>query len=245
VSRRRSLLLLPLLVALALAAFGCNGGDDGDDEDGNGEPTAAATASGLTEADAEALLSRVLLDLSDVPSAWAVMGDDTVDNASAIQANPDDAALVEECERLLSRTVTYQPEDVVNAFLGGETLALFSTATVYASEAGADACAQRTGERLAEPGALARQFGGLFVDPQAVVVQGVEWPQVGDVSFAATLTGQIEAAGTMIDLTILVVGFKQGNVTAAVGSARSGAVPPREELEPYVDLVVERISEGQ
>jgi hypothetical protein len=238
-SRRAILALATLLLALAFAAAACNGGGD----DGDADATSEATATELTEADATSILERILLQLSDLPAGWTVMSDDTQDNASAIQANPDDAALFEECRRLLSRTTTYQPEDLINSFLGGETLSFFSTATVYATEDGAARCAQRTAERLAEPGGLARQFGGLFINPEAVVVEGVEWPAVGEASFAATLTGQIEAAGTTIDLTILVVGFRDGNLTGAVGSARSGSTPPNDELAPYVDLVVARIAD--
>jgi hypothetical protein len=114
-------------------------------------------------------------------------------------------------------------------------------ATVYASAEGAGECAIEQGSRLGEPGQLARAFGSLWINPDAVQVTPVDFPQVGDSSFAATLTGQIEAAGTVLDLTVLLVAFQSGNVTGAVGSARSGSTPPADELAPLVDLVIARI----
>ena len=103
---------------------------------------------------------------------------------------------------------------------------------------------QESAQRFTQPGELARAFGQLFIDPNAVKVAAVNFPQVADSSFAATLNGMINAAGTQVDLTILVVGFRKGNVTAAVGSAASAA-PSTDELKPYVDLVVQRIGDAQ
>ena len=99
--------------------------------------------------------------------------------------------------------------------------------------------------KLSEPGALAKQFGGVFEDPNAVIVSPVGYDAIADGSFAMTLTGQTSAAGTVIDLTPLIVGFRSGNITAVVGSARSGSAPPTSELKQYVSLVLKRIQENQ
>ena len=48
-----------------------------------------------------------------------------------------------------------------------------------------------------------------------------------------------------IRLTLLVVGFSKGNVSAAVGAARAGAMPPVDEISPLVDLVLDRIASSQ
>ena len=53
------------------------------------------------------------------------------------------------------------------------------------------------------------------------------------------------AAGTVIDLTLLIVAFQSENVTATVGSARSGSTPPADELQEIVQLVVARIQANQ
>ena len=68
------------------------------------------------------------------------------------------------------------------------------------------------------------------------------YPATADGSFAATLTGQINAAGTTIDLTLLIVGFRKGNVTVVVGSVRSGQSPPTDELTPYLQKTLQRVS---
>ena len=173
------------------------------------------------------------------------MSDTTQDNAAAAQANPEQAASNERCGRLLSRTVVHQPQDLVSAFISGQSLSFFSFLTVYATAGGAIDCAAENAGRLQQPGELARAFGSVFVDPAAVQVAPVNYPQVGQGSFAATLSGKISAQGSLFDLTILVVGFLYGNVTAAVGSARSGSVPPTAELTPLINLTLDRIRASQ
>ncbi len=194
---------------------------------------------------AQALLAATLLTPRDLRGAWNITSDTTQDNAAAAAADPASAASNQRCGRLLGRTVLNLAADPVNAFLGGQTLSFFSTAVVYATGAGAADCAAEAAQRLARPGQLARAFASVFINPEAVQVALVDYPQIGDGSFAATLTGQANASGTVIDLTILVVGFRTGNVTAAVGSARSGSTPPTVELTPLVNLVLQRISANQ
>lgn len=217
------------LVATAIFACGGDGGGSSGD---------------LTVADAQALLESALITPDDLSSGWSVQTDEIQDNDEAVAADPDAAALNERCGRLLGRTVVNQPDDLISAFFSGETLSFFSTATVYGTEDGAVECADQAAQDFAQPGELARTFGSVFTDPDAVAVQLVDAPQVGDNSFAATLTGQTDAAGTTVDLTILLVGWRQGNVTAAVGSARSGQTPPLDELQPLVDLLSQRLEDG-
>ena len=210
-----------------------------------GATSAPPSGRTFTLAEATALLDAVVLRPADLPGQWTVMTDTTTDNAAAATANPETAASNDRCGRLLGRTLTNQPADLINAFLGGDTLSYFTNATVYATEAGAIDCSAEAAGRLAQPGALARQFGSLFTNPDAVVVTVVDYPAVGDGSFAATLSGEIIAQGAPLDLTILLVAWREGNVTIAVGSARSGSVPPVEDLTPLVDLVQQRVVAGQ
>jgi hypothetical protein len=196
--------------------------------------------------DAGVLLDVVLLRPADVAeTGWALTTDTTATNADAVQADPEAAESIGRCGRVLARTMVTQPENLTAAFVDGQTLAYFSMGTVYGSAEGATDCANEGGAALGEPGQLARAFGDLWLDPDAVVVEPFEYPAVGDASFAATLTGQIDVGGAPFPLTVLVVGFRQGNVTGAVGSARSGAVPPAAELAPFVDLVLARIAANQ
>ena len=249
-----------ILVGIAVVVVGCGGGSSEDKTPEAAGPTAqpVATSAGSTggdgsdgagrtsaEAEAAALLDSTLLKPADLTGAWVIQNDEITDNAAAASAPGGDAALIERCGRLTGRTIVIFTEDAVGAFLAGETLSFFSTATVYATAAGAQECAAETAVAMQEPGALARTFGSVFLDPDAVEVALVDYPAVGEASFAVALTGDTEATGMTIRLTLLVVGFSKGNVSAAVGSARPGAMPSVDELSPLVDLVLDRIASSQ
>lgn len=195
--------------------------------------------------DATAMLDAILLKPADLPAGWVIQSDTTTDNAAAAAANPDQAASFDRCGRLLSRLITNFPPDSVAAFLAASSLSFFSTATIYETPEGQADCTAEASVRLAEPGGIAEAFGQVFMDPAAVDVRPVDYPTVGDGSFAAYLTGDVDANGTVIPVTILVVAFSRGNATAAVGSAYSGIDPPTNELQPYVDAVLARIEAWQ
>jgi hypothetical protein len=215
--------------------------------------TGATTPSGSSSSgktynatQAKVLVDEASLTPKDLTGpVWNSTSDVTQDNAAAAAADSKSAASNERCGRLLGRTVNNQPQDIVSAFLGGESVAQFSTITVYATEDGAIDCATEAATRYQQPGELARAFGPTFVDPVAVQVALVDYPQVGDGSFAATLTGKVNSAGTVVDITILIVGFRKGNVSAAVGTAHAAGSIPTSELTPLVDLVLQRISANQ
>jgi hypothetical protein len=204
---------------------------------GNGGPTFDITQ-------ARALLDEVLLTPADLSGIWTIMTDNTQDNAAALVDDPKQSASFERCGRLLGRTIVNQPDDQVNRYIGGEAVSFFSQATVYATAAGAIDCGAENAARLAQPGELAKAFGALFIDPLAVAITPVDFPPVGESSIAFDLTGDINAAGTTVSLTLLVVSFRSGNVTAVVGSAAAGA-PSADEIQPLVNTVLERIRANQ
>lgn len=263
--RIRLLIGAALLTAAVASACGDDGGGDETPTAEPASPTPEATAAptrapqptprvvrtpgaALDAAAARAILDAVLLKPEDVATddPWVSGNDTEQDNAAAVAARPEFAASVESCGRLLSRTLLLSPEDVAGAFLTASTLAFFSTATVYATPEGAAQCAAEAAARISDPQQLVDEFPDVFIDPSAVEVEVVpEFPQIGDGSFAATLTGQFDANGLVIDLTILVVAFTEGNISAAVGSARSGEAPPIDELAPLAELVHARIAANQ
>jgi hypothetical protein len=223
--------------------------DDSDDAsptpDDDDDATRPPTGGEFDEARAAALLEAALLKPADLDGTWTVMNDTTTDNAAAAAADPKSTASIERCGRLLSRVVTNQPDDPVGLYISGQNVAYFSTATVYRTAAGAADCAAEAAQRFtADPIELVRAFGTLFIDPAAVVITPLDYPQVGDSTAAFTLAGQIDASGTVVDLTIMAVSFVKGNVTAVVGAANSG-MPIVEELTPLVDLVESRIEANQ
>lgn len=272
---RRALIALALAAAIFAACSGDDDSDNDDNTGSDGptieDATPAATSAGpptsvpaqpessivvptapprpegegLSLEDATEMLGAILLTPADMPAAWVIQSDTSVDNAAAAAANPDQAASIERCGRLLSRTITNFPPDSVAAFLAGSSLSFFSTATVYSTATGAADCAAENAAQAVAPCDVADQFGQVFVNPDAVTERVAEYPQVGDGSFACYLTGEIDAGGMPLTITILVVGLLRGNTTAAVGSAYSGIDPPTAELEPFVDAVVSRIEEWQ
>jgi hypothetical protein len=248
-------LLIACLCALTFAvATACGGGSNDNTTPAGGTPatatagasttsTPAASGTPATLEQATALLDKVLLKPADLPADWNISSDTSQDNAAAAAADPTGAASVTRCGRLLGRTITNMPTDIVGSFISGATVSYFSQATVFETAAGATDCANEFAQRNSQPGQLARAFGGLFVDPDAVVVTPVQYPTVGDGSLAFTLAGKVNANGTIVDITVLVVAWRQGNVAALVGAAANEA-PPVAELQPYVDLVAQRIAAG-
>jgi hypothetical protein len=238
---------------LFVASAACGGGDDAD----NTTPSANATAAGgddvaagglaWTPADAQALLDVVPITAADLVGSWKTNASPAEDNAAAAKNDPRAAASFERCGRLLAQTVVNAPEDQVASYTAGQTASFFSQVVVYETAEGAADCAAEAVVRYQEPGELAKAFKSIFMDPAAVMVTTVEYPQVADGSFASNLTGKFAPAGpngTIVDLTILIVAFRQGNVTAVVGSAAASA-PSVEELRPLVDLVLKRITDAQ
>jgi len=212
------------------------------------EPTLNPTPAGgeFDMARAQALLDKASLTPADLGADWAVTADQSSDNAAAAASDPTGAASFERCGRLLGRLVTSGPKDTVSAYLTGLLVASFSQITVYKTADGAAGCAAEGAARFQQPGELARAFGSVFVNPDAVTVQPLDYPQTGDGSFAAALTGDINAAGTTVQLQIVLLAFLKGNTSAVVGVAMSPLTnPSTTELKPYVDLVLQRIAASQ
>ncbi len=195
---------------------------------------------------AKALLDTASLTPADLGADWAITAGQSSDNAAAAASDPAGAASFERCGRLLGRLVTSGPKDTASAYLTGTLVAAFSQITVYKTADGAADCAAEGAARFQQPGQLARAFGTVFVNPDAVTVQPLEYPATADGSFAAALTGDIIAAGTTVQLQIVIVAFHKGNTSAVVGVAMSPLTNPlTTELKPYVHLVLRRIAASQ
>jgi hypothetical protein len=197
-----------------------------------------------TQAEAQTLLQTLPITPADLESVWTIGTDTSADNAAAAAAGDQGAGSFERCGRLLSRLVVNSPaqEDLVSRYIGGETVSYFSTFTVYATDAGAADCSAETAARFASGGCLelAKAFGSVFIDPAAVSCVPFEFPQVGNGSFATGLNGKISAAGMIVDLSIKIVAWRYGNVTAVVGNA-AAFDPSVDELTPLVSTVLDRL----
>ena len=200
----------------------------------------------LTAAGAAALLDAAMLKPADLPPAdgWKSVSDTTADNSQVATANPTAAASNEQCKLLLSRTVALEPADIQTTYINGMTVAFFTSGQVYATASGAAQCAAKATEQYQKPGQLARAFGTLFTEPDNVVVTPVDFPPVGDGSFAVTLAGRTNANGLVVDLTVLAVGFREGAVNIVVGSA-AASDPSVDELKPLVAMLDQRIAAAQ
>lgn len=211
-----------------------------------GVKTPVADGTPLTAQDARVILEAAMLKPADLPAdaGWKPASDTTADNAQAAAADPTSAASNERCKRLLGRTVTLQPGDIQTTYINGGTVAFFTSGTVYATSSGAADCAEEAATRYQKAGELARAFGTVFTEPDSVVVTPVDFPAIGEGSFAVTLAGRTNANGLVVDLTILAVGFREGAVNMVVGSAAS-ADPSVDELKPLVTMLDQRIAAAQ
>lgn len=200
-----------------------------------------------TLGEAQALLASAPLTPSDLAGAWTISIDTSTDNAAAAAQGLNSLASLEACGRLSGRTVANlsAPEEVVGRYLGGQAVSFFTNLTVYATEKGANDCSlEAATNAIANPSLIVNAFASVFVDPAAVVVAGISYPPVGDASVAWTLKGKTDANGNVVDLTILVVAFRKGNVSAVVGSA-AASTPSTTELSPHVNTVLARITAAQ
>jgi hypothetical protein len=195
-----------------------------------------------TQEEAQSLLDTLPIVPADLESVWNIGTDTVSDNAAAAAAGDQGAASFERCGRLLGRTVVNMaPQDeTVTRYIGGETVSYFSTFTVYATDAGAADCATENAARLSNCAELAKAFGSIFIDPNAVSCVPFDFPQLGNGSFGIGLTGQISAAGQIVNLTIRIVAWRYGNVTAVVGNA-AAFDPSIDELAPLVETVLARL----
>jgi hypothetical protein len=255
------------IAVLALAAAACTGSNGRATPSPAASPTAVTQASPtaaagvptgaapstpvpdgtpLTASDATSLLDAAMLKPADLPDegGWTESSDMTTENDKAATADPTSAASNERCGRLLGRTVTIQPADITTTYINGATVTFFTSGTVYATASGAADCAAEAATRYQQPGELARAFGTVFTEPDNVVVTPVEFPTVGDGSFAVTLAGRTNANGLVVDLTILAVGFREGAATVVVGSA-AAASPSVDELRPLVAMLDQRVAAAQ
>lgn len=245
-------------LAVGVAATACSGSSasDATATAPGGESTASASATAgantpvadgtpFTAGEAATLLDSSLLKPADLPNpelAWKVASDTSEDNAAAATADPTNVASNRRCGRLLARTITNQPDNIVGAFIAGQTVSYFSTATVFAQPSGAADCAAEAATQYQQqPASIVKAFGTLFMDPAAVQVKPISFPTIGDGSGAFTLAGKVNASGTIVDLTILIVAFREGAVNAVVGAA-ANAVPSTDEVTPLVGLVLRRIA---
>lgn len=199
-----------------------------------------------TLGEAQALLSSAPLTPSDLGGGWEIGVDTAQDNASAAAADPRGGASYERCGRLSGRLLTNAPvaDQLVSRYLGGEAVSFFTQLTVYATDAGAADCAIEAAIRFQEPGQLAGAFGTIFVKTVPVTVTQVPYAAVGDGAIAWTLAGKTNANGLDVDLKILIVAFRKGNVTAVVGTA-AAFEPSVDALTPLVNTVLARITAAQ
>ena len=187
----KTAVLLGSALALTMLITACGGGSKAASTpaagSGSPESSRSITASGssvpatvvstspiaagptLTADKATALLEASLLKPADLPAVdgWKVGTDTTTDNAAAAKADPTSTASNTRCGRLLGRTLTLTPADLVGSYIAGKTVTFFSTMNVYSSASGAADCAAESAVRFQQPGELAKAFGTVFTTRRA------------------------------------------------------------------------------
>jgi hypothetical protein len=192
---------------------------------------------------ARSLLNAAALSPRDFTGSWTATTDLIQDNAAVAAADPALGASAARCGRLLGRTVVLQPADLLTAYLSGKPVTAFHELIVYASAAGAADCSAELQQRYRQPGELARALG-VFDDPAATQLAIVDFPTVGNESFAATLDGLVTVGPYHAGVNLFLVMFRAGNIVAVVGVVRhhNAETTGPEMLTPLLNILLARIA---
>lgn len=187
---------------------------------------------------------RASIGSGDLAGAWSTTSDVTYDNAAAAAGNAETAALIARCGRLLGRIVELRPVDVIGAFTTYAPVSVLTQLTAYETADGAVDCTADLRRRYLDSGQLAGALG-VFTNPAAVEVRAVDFPTVGDESFAATLTGQVKSGVYVVNVTVYIVLFRIGNLRGTLAVTRSALAPGDGAVivAPLLNLFLGRIAQ--
>ncbi len=186
--------------------------------------------------------TRASIGPGDLAGAWSTTSDVTYDNAAAAAGNAETAALIARCGRLLGRIVELRPADLIGAFTTYAPVSVLTQLTAYETAAGAADCTADLRSRYLDSGQLASALG-VFTNPAAVVVNAVDFPTVGDESFAATLTGQVKSGIYIVNVTVYIVLFRTANLRGTLAVTRSALAPGNAAavVAPLINVFLGRI----
>jgi hypothetical protein len=234
--RRRPLLgLLFALICGALLVAACGGDDD------------EAAAEPLTDDEAGAMLSRVVIGAGDVADEYTQSQDGVRTNEELAEARPDtDTARQQYADwgQVISYAVTHNAPPDADLLFTDKSAMISSNATYFETDEGAAASLEFLESLSPEIiAAVLEMSGGDTQLSNVIVTKGMEFPPKGDESFAWEVEGLVTLPdGLQLNFTAHTVFARLGNVTVQMTTTTVGGPPNREELEGFVDLVLERVA---
>ncbi|MBF6600306.1 MAG: hypothetical protein IVW36_07340 [Dehalococcoidia bacterium] len=220
---------------LLLAASACGGGAPK-------TPTATPT---MTAAQAQQRLAQVVLQPSDLPSAFRQDASRAITDAEAAQARPDAAQALRqyrEWGQLLTYNVAYSAAPAPGLVFNATTARVTNSATLFSAASGATSALAyiRDLPSASVAGFLMNDAAGAKISDTQVVKQ-LDFPAVGDESFAWRISGRATftngfSANFVADAVFVRVGRIDGSVLATA----FGAAPQRDQLESFVGSFVRR-----
>jgi hypothetical protein len=223
------------LVLLALAASACSGSSAAK------PPTATAT---ITPAQAEAQLKQIVLQPADVGSGYTQDASRALTNNDAANARPDTAQALRQYAdwgQVLAYNVGYSAPPAPGLVFNAKTARITNSATLFTAPTGA-AAALAYIQGL--PSATIANFlinegaGTKISDTQ--VVKELDFPSVGDQSFAWRVSGKATFTnGFSVNFVADAVFMRIGRVDGSVLATALGAAPERDQLEAFVQKFVQ------
>lgn len=212
-----------------------------------GAPTEpAASAPALSAEEARDKLGRTTILTDDLDPGYMVQTDEYTDNeaASADQTDPAQTlTFLNDCGRVLGRTVVYVAEDMTQAALSGQSVSFFANANAFQDPAGASEYYAVSSGMIGQGLGVEALFADVFADPSDVEVVPTTVVALGDESCAFTLNGETEAAGQLYPIAVLMIVVRRGPVTSFVGSIRVGLPPETQATESLAQLLVDRVDQ--
>jgi hypothetical protein len=211
-----------------------------------GAPTEPAAAPALSAEEARDKLGRATILMDDLDPGYMVETDEYDDNEAASAAQTDPAqtlTFLNDCGRVLGRTVVYVAEDMTQAALSGQSVSFFANANAFQDPAGASEYYAASSGMIGQGLGLEAMFADVFADPGDVEVVPTTVVDLGDESCAFTLNGETEAAGQLYPIAVLMIVLRRGPVTAFVGSIRVGLPPEVQATESLAQLLVDRVDQ--
>jgi hypothetical protein len=219
-----------ILLAIAGALTGCSGSSAAK------APTATATG---TAAQAEQQLKQVVLQQADVGTGFTQDVARVLTNDDAAQARPDTQQALRqyaEWHQVLAYNVGYSAPPTPGLVFNAKTARITNSATLFGDADGAAAAlayardlpSQTVADFLINDGA-----GTKISDTQ--VVKDLDFPAVGDESFAWRVSGKATFSnGYSVNFVADAVFVRVGHIDGSVLATALGAAPERDQLEAFV-----------
>ena len=218
---------------------------------GNGGAASGTTVSAqISDADAEARLQAVVLQIADVGADFTQDAARVQTNEDAAKARPDtDKARQQyaDWQQVLQYNVQYAAPASADIVFNAKIARLMNTATYYQTPDGAAAALSYARDLAANTVAnvlVSESSGTKITDTQ--VVKDIAFPSKGDDSYAWRITGKATfdngfTVTFVADSVFVRAGRIDGNVTAVA----LGQAPQRAALTALVDTFVARARSAQ